>query len=133
MPLFSAISKERLATCDPRLQELFNDVIEFRDCSILVGHRGKAAQDLACAEGNSRAPWPTSNHNCSPSRAVDAAPYPIDWEDIERFKEFADYVKSRATALGIKIRWGGDYRTIKDYDHFELETENVTGPGNAVS
>lgn len=127
MPAFSAISKERLATCDPRLQELFNDVVEFADCSILVGHRGKEAQDMACAAGNSRTPWPTSNHNCSPSRAVDVAPWPIQWEDIEGFRVFAAYVKSRAAALGIGIRWGGDFTTIKDYDHFELAPEESNG------
>lgn len=120
MPSFSRVSKERLATCDQRLQDLFNDVIEFVDCSILVGHRGEEAQNLACAEGNSRTPWPTSRHNCMPSEAVDVSPYPVDWDDIEGFKVFAAYVKSRADALGIKVKWGGDFVSWKDWDHWEI-------------
>lgn len=125
MPAFSAISKERLATCAPELQTLFNDVIELRDCSILVGHRCQADQDIACAAGKSKAPWPTSKHNSEPSQAVDVAPYPIMWGDIAGFKEFSGFVKERAAALGIAIRWGGDFISLKDYDHWELGDSDV--------
>ena len=120
MPGFSALSAERLATAHPDLQRLFNDVIQSQDCSILVGYRGEADQNLVCAAGKSNAPWPTSKHNCQPSHAVDAAPYPVDWADINRFREFGSFVKGRAAELGIAIRWGGDFTTLKDYDHFEL-------------
>lgn len=120
MPTFSPSSTERLATCDQRLQDLFNDVIKVRDCSIMVGYRCKEDQDLACAAGKSKAAWPTSLHNCQPSKAVDVAPWPIRWEDIDGFRLFAAYVKERAAALGIGIRWGGDFTNLKDYDHFEL-------------
>ena len=120
MPAFSKISQDRLAQCEPELQRLFNDVIKHQDCSILVGHRCKDDQDIACQRGLSHTPWPTSKHNCEPSRAVDVAPYPIDWADIRRFQDFAELVKMRAGVLGIPIKWGGDFTTIKDYDHFEL-------------
>lgn len=125
MPSFSPTSAARLATCDLLLQELFNDVVQQYDCAILVGHRGQADQDIACHDGKSKTPWPTSCHNSEPSRAVDAAPTPIDWSDIGRFKDFAAFVKIRAAALGIAIRWGGDFKTLHDYDHFELENSNV--------
>lgn len=78
---------------------------------------------MACQRGLSQKPWPTSKHNSEPSMAVDAAPYPIDWKDIDRFKAFAVLVKDRAAALGIGVKWGGDFKTIKDYDHFELTQE----------
>lgn len=120
MPAFSQRSKDRLASCDVSLKTLFNDVIQHIDCTILVGHRGKEDQDIACHDGKSNTPWPTSCHNATPSRAVDAAPYPIDWNDIDRFRTFAAIVKERADALGIRIRWGGDFVHLKDYDHFEL-------------
>ncbi len=125
MPKFSSISSERLAECHPDLQRLFNDVVVVYDCAILVGERGEAAQNEACACGKSHTPWPTSLHNCSPARAVDAAPYPIDWEDVARFEDFAQFVKQRAEALNIPIRWGGDFTTLKDYDHFELLPEET--------
>lgn len=121
MPTFSQTSLDRLATCHPDLQRLFNDVIQYRDCSILVGHRCEADQDVACATGKSHTPWPTSKHNSEPSMAVDAAPYPLVWEDIQRFKDFADFVMGRAAELGIKIRWGGTFKTLCDLDHFEID------------
>ena len=131
MPTFSDLSLQRLSTCDARLQKLFNDVIQARDCSILVGHRDEAAQVIACSTGKSNTPWPTSKHNSAPSMAVDVAPYPIDWSDIEAFKDFADFVKERAEALGISIRWGGDFTTIRDYDHFEL-IDGALAPGDGI-
>lgn len=120
MALFSETSKTRLQTAHPDLQRLFFDVIQGWDCAILCGHRDEADQAAACAKGNSGTPWPTSKHNSCPSLAVDVAPYPVDWADIQRFKDFAAYVKGRAEALGIAIRWGGDFKSLKDYDHFEL-------------
>lgn len=126
MAAFSQTSLDRLATCAEPLQRLFNDVIQHQDCSILVGHRCKEDQDIACQAGKSHAPWPTSAHNFDPSRAVDAAPYPIDWADLQRFRDFSALVKERAAALGIAIRWGGDFKTLADLDHFELtETPDV--------
>lgn len=127
MNKFSTISQSRLATCHPDLQLLFNDVIQFRDCAILIGHRCEADQALACAAGKSQTPWPASKHNSEPSQAVDVAPSPVDWSNIDGFKSFAAFVKLRAAVLGISIRWGGDFKTLKDYDHFELEEAQVNG------
>lgn len=123
MPKFSQTSQSRLAGCDPRLQELFQDVIQHQDCAILVGHRCEEDQNAACINGKSELVWPNSKHNTQPSLAVDAAPYPIDWDNIESFKLFGMFVKLRAKVLGIPIRWGGDFRSFKDYDHFELEDQ----------
>jgi hypothetical protein len=123
MAKFSQVSKERLATCDHRLQELMNDVIQHVDISILCGYRGKEDQDKACAAGNSKAPFPTSRHNCSPSQAVDVAPFPIDWNDLKRFKELGALVKERAAVLGIPIEWGGDWKKFVDLPHYQLKEE----------
>lgn len=137
MAVFSALSLQRLATCDARLQRLFNDVIQSRDCSILVGHRDAYAQAVAVATGKSKTPWPTSKHNSDPSLAVDVAPYPIDWSDIQAFKDFADFVLERAAVLGVPIRWGGDFTTIRDYDHFEIfelaPGDGITGTDHGTS
>ena len=62
------------------------------------------------------------------SRAVDAAPWPIDWQDTKGFYHFAGFVRGIAAQLGIKIRWGGDWsnnmnlndQTFFDLVHFEL-------------
>ena len=60
MPHFSTLSAERLATCHPDLQRLFNEVVKSVDISILCGHRGQAAQNFAFETGNSQEDWPRS-------------------------------------------------------------------------
>lgn len=120
MATFSQKSLDILATVDRKLYDLCTEVIKDFDFSVIVGHRGEADQDIACANGKSNTPWPTSKHNSCPSQAVDIAPYPIDWNDINRFRELAGAMYAAGNKLGIKIRWGGDFTKLKDYDHFEL-------------
>ena len=45
MPRYSKKSKERLASCDKRLQRVFKEVIKYVDCSILEGYRNKERQN----------------------------------------------------------------------------------------
>jgi len=52
MPRYSKRSKERLASCDERLQEVFNEVIKHVDCSVLEGHRSKERQNKLYDEGH---------------------------------------------------------------------------------
>jgi hypothetical protein len=128
MPRFSQASRTRLETCHPDLIRIFERVILGVDCTILEGHRGKVAQNEAVRTGHSHIRWPNGNHNSFPSRAVDAAPYPIDWDDTERFVRFAYYVLGVAAGMGIPIRWGGDWdgdwdmtdQRLVDMPHYEL-------------
>lgn len=132
MPSFSKQSADRLATCDHRLQMIFNEVIQHIDCTIIEGHRSQASQDKYFAEGKSKLKWPNGEHNKTPSGAVDVAPYPIDWSNkpkaLARFYFFAGYVKSVADSMGFKIRWGGDWdgdmdftdQNFDDLPHFEI-------------
>ena len=61
--------------------------------------------------------------------AVDVAPYPIDWEDRDRFHYFGGYVLGIAKSLGLNIRWGGDWdqdtqtkdNKFDDLVHFEIK------------
>jgi len=128
MPRFGTKSRGRLSSCHPDLQKVFNQVIKEIDCSILCGQRGEKEQNKAFDEGRSKVRFPDGRHNANPSNAVDVAPYPIDWEDRERFHLFAGYVLGIADSMGIKLRWGGDWDrdwTVKDnkFDdlpHFEI-------------
>lgn len=120
MPSFGQKSKERLATCCQELQDLFNSVIQETDCTIICGHRGQKEQDEAFENGFSKVKWPNGNHNKLPSRAVDVCPMPINWDDIEAFKKFAEVVEEHAKKLGIKVTWGGHWTTLKDYPHWEV-------------
>ena len=128
MPRFGGTSKRRLDTCEKDLQLLFNEVIKEFDCSIICGHRGEKAQNEAFERGNSKAKYPKGRHNANPSRAVDVAPYPIDWTDRDRFHYFAGYVMGLASQMGIDLIWGGDWdgdtdlkdNAFDDLVHFEL-------------
>ncbi len=120
MPSFSTASAQRLLTCDHRLQALFTEVIKHADHSVLCGHRNELQQNVEYEEGSSTFKWPHSRHNSVPSQAVDVAPYPIDWDDIPRFMALAAIVKECASRLGIKVRWGGDWKTLRDFVHWEL-------------
>lgn len=138
MPQFSARSTDRLVTADRALQRVFRLVVMRYDCSILCGHRGQVEQSIAYAERRSHAMWPDSPHNTLPARAVDVAPYPIDWGEsgsterrrkaIARFYHFAGYVLSTAEREGVALCWGGDWDCDRDFSdqsfddlvHFEL-------------
>jgi len=120
MPAFGRTSKARLETCDPRIQVLMNEVIKYIDISILCGERSEADQTAAFESGNSKVKFPNSFHNASPSLAVDIAPYPIDWNDIQRFKDMNVIVQREAKKLGIDIEWGGYWKSIKDYPHYQV-------------
>ena len=128
MPSFSYKSLAKLATCDPLLQRVFREAIQNFDCTILEGHRDQARQNQMVAEGKSQVRWPDGKHNTVPSCAVDVTPYPIQWEDRERQTLFAGYVLATAKAMGISLRWGGDWdrdtevrdNTFDDLVHFEI-------------
>lgn len=120
---FGATSKSRLATCDNKLQEICNELIREIDFTVVCGYRTKGEQDKAVAAGNSKTPWPSSRHNIWPSQAVDIAPYNngIDWEDKAAFKELSERFKRIAEEKGIKIVWGGDFKTLHDAPHYQLD------------
>jgi len=128
MSSFSAISNERLDTCDERLQRVFREVVKSFDCTILEGHRGKDLQDMYFSQGKSKVKWPNGEHNKQPSRAVDAMPYPVDWKDTKRMYFFAGFVLATALSMGVRLRWGGDWdsdkilsdQTFNDCPHYEI-------------
>ena len=73
MPQFSIRSQQRLATCAPEIQEIFNAVIASYDCTILTGYRGEGEQNEAFRQGHSKVKFPDSRHNSTPSAAADSA------------------------------------------------------------
>lgn len=134
MPKFGAESNKQLATCHTDLQVVMNEAIKYIDFSVLEGHRGQAAQEAAFAAGNTKLHWPNGKHNKSPSLAVDIAPYPLNWNDTQRFVYFAGFIMAIAKMLLAQgkithvVRWGGDWdndtqvkdESFRDFGHFEL-------------
>ena len=131
MPSFGKSSKAKLQTVDPRLRSILENAIQIMDFTVLEGHRGEEAQEKAFREGRSKARFGQSKHNSHPSQAVDIAPYPIDWEDVESFVLLAGVIKAVAFGMGLdyQIRWGGDWDSdnrmqderFRDYPHFEIK------------
>lgn len=128
---YGKTSKSRLATCHPEIQRLFNSLINDYDISIICGHRTEEEQNAAVASGASKTAYPDSKHNRFPSLGVDAALYPIDWNDAGRHYMFVGVVRERARELGIPIRcgadWDGDFKTsdqtFNDLVHIEYAGE----------
>lgn len=56
----------------------------------------------------------------SQGRAVDLVPYPVDWNDLAKFRSIAEAMKQAAKELNVTINWGGDWQKTKDYPHFEV-------------
>lgn len=134
MPKFSQSSFSKLSTCHQDLQVLFYEVIKSFDCKILEGYRNQEDQDKALSKGTTQLSWPHGKHNHQPSMAVDVAPYPVDWNNTDRFYFFAGYVLGIAQKLKDEgkmshiVRYGGDWNgnkniddeNFKDLVHFEL-------------
>jgi hypothetical protein len=105
-----------------------NEAIKYVDFSITCGFRNQADQDKAFAEGYSKVKWPDGMHNKNPSRAVDVAPYPIDWNDAEAFTFLSGIIKGLSFALNIPITCGIDWdndlvikeHSFKDRPHIQL-------------
>ena len=119
---FGKRSKERLKGVNPKLVNVINQLIKIMDVTVIEGLRSQERQDELVAKGASKTKY--SKH--IEGRAVDIAPYPIDWEDRERFHYMGGMLRGIAQNMGVSIRWGGDWDNdgeIKDNDlvHVELK------------
>lgn len=124
---FSKASLTRLKTCHPDLQAVCFELIKQYDFSVLEGHRGQEAQDAAYMAGNSKVKYPNSAHNKNPSLAVDIAPYPIDWENLSRFKEMiyrfdaiANMLRERGE-IESNFEYGAFWSALRDFPHIEIK------------
>lgn len=120
MAQFGGRSLTALQTTHPLLVRVLNLAIVSCDFMVIQSSRTKLEQEADYKKGNSRAHWGQSAHDFEPSFAVDCAPLPLNWSNIHSFEVMASVVKAAAQQLNIPIVWGGDWRTIKDFPHFEL-------------
>ena len=141
--LISPIMIERLAKLLQRGAEKYNDrnwekgmpLSVYMDSGMrhlykfLEGHRDEERQNKLYEEGKTKVYWPNGRHNAKPSKAADVVPYPIDWDDRERFHLFAGFVIGIAKSMGVTLRWGGDWdqdwtvmdNKFDDFPHFEIK------------
>lgn len=141
MRTFGERSKGNLKGVHPLLVQIATKALQdgAQDFTVICGPRSKADQEKAFDSGNTKVHYPNSAHNATHPKtgeprscAIDVIPYPFtNWEDpkmLTGWKSIADAMMAAAAALGVKIRWGGDFnrdgnKTTSDaWDkpHFEL-------------
>lgn len=121
-------SLDRLKGVNPSLVAVFKRACETMpfDVTVLEGLRSYERQQELLMKGATKVS--VSRHMSG--NALDIAPYPIDWNDLERFQIVAEHMFKAAEELGVVIRWGGTWersftKPVKwakflDAPHFEL-------------
>ena len=137
MPKFGRRSRQRLKGVDARLVSVLNEVVKYFDITVIEGLRSQERQNELVEQGKSK----TKFGKHVQGKAVDIAPYPIDWNARDDFHYLGGFVLGIAAKLGVNVRWGGDWsspsldkdvmagreqRTTKDngFDdlvHFEIQ------------
>ena len=105
MPKFGKRSKERLRGIDTRLVNVLNELVKIMDVTIIEGLRSEQRQEKLLKEGSTKTKF--SKHITG--KAVDLAPYPIDWKDRDRFHYMGGMIRGIAKQLNVPVRWGGDW------------------------
>lgn len=120
-------SVERLESVNERLQRVIRKAFETMpfDITVIEGIRSAETQKEYVRKGASK----TYHSRHLTGHAIDMAPYPVDWNDLERFAIMAEHVLAASKALEIPVKWGGtwsdstaDWKSTKFFDgpHFEL-------------
>jgi len=117
MPEFSKRSLDKLNGVDGRLKLICNEAIKEIDFSVIDGLRDLETQKKYFESGKSK----TMKSKHLEGLAVDLAPYPLDWNNINSFVELSKVIKKIAIKNNIAIVWGGDWKTFKDYPHYEIK------------
>jgi peptidoglycan L-alanyl-D-glutamate endopeptidase CwlK len=102
---FGKRSKERLKGVKPELVNVLNELVKIMDVTVIDGLRTKERQEELVASGASKTKY--SKH--LEGKAVDLAPYPIDWKDRDRFHYMGGMIRGIAKQLNVNVRWGGDW------------------------
>lgn len=114
-------SLKNLQGVDPKLQKLISELIKQSpyDFTVIEGLRTLERQKELLALKKTQ----TLNSKHLLGKAVDFVVYDeteqLTWEP-KYYKTVADKAKDIAKELNIQITWGGDWKTLKDYDHLEL-------------
>ena len=126
-------SLARLQGVDETLVNVVKRAIEISevDFTVMEGVRTLERQRELYAQGRT-APgkivtWTMKSKHIE-GKAVDLVPYPLDWNDIDKFNKIKDAMFQAAKELDVNLRWGadwdgdGNYREKGEYDspHFEI-------------
>ena len=107
---FGKRSKQRLKGVDAKLVNVLNELIKIMDVTVIEGLRSEERQKERLAKGATKVKY--SKH--MEGKAVDIAPYPIDWKNRDGFHYMGGMIRGIGQQLGVKIRWGGDWDSDGD-------------------
>lgn len=123
---------ELLQPVHPKLAMVIRAVSEVWDLVLLESERSKEKEEENIRTGKSHLTDPMRCLHLKQAdgyvHAVDLAFDPINWKDTRRFFYLGGYIRATALAMGVTIRWGGDWdsdtdendQTFFDLVHFEL-------------
>ena len=129
---FGTASRVILTQCDPAIVEVcelalrgYYRTVTSVDFAVREGVRDRETQDALYAQGLTRVKWPGSAHNKTPSQAFHAIPWHaraphVRWGDHRAFEVMATHILGAASVLQVPMLWGGHWKTLRDYAHFEL-------------
>jgi len=109
MPHYGKRSKRRMKGIDPRLRKVLDELIKIMDVTIIEGVRSAEKQQEYFIKGKSKIDGITKKGQHQKGKAVDLAPYPIDWEDRDRMHYMGGMLRGIGHMMGYKLRWGGDW------------------------
>jgi len=130
MPRFGKRSKERLKGVDARLQNVLNELIKIMDVTIIEGMRSDEKQKEYFDKGKSKIDGITKKGQHQLGKAVDLAPYPIDWNDRDTFYYMGGMLRGIAQQLNLNVRYGGDWDSdgkTKDNNFDDLVHVEIRG------
>lgn len=124
MNKISSRSIKNIQGIDPRLSLIVGMVLARGkvDLTITCGLRSLEDQQKAFKNGASKLDGINKKSKHQIGKAIDFIPYPFNgWGDIKSFKKVGEELKVCADYLGIKNSYGGDWKSFKDYPHFQLD------------
>ncbi len=115
-------SEENLRGVHEALQRIVRRAIQItkQDFTVIEGLRTKERQAQLVKDGFSQ----TMNSKHLTGRAVDIIPFPVlaNWSGYkaQQWKDIADAMKAAAKEQGVRLTWGGDWRSFIDKPHYEI-------------
>ena len=115
----------RLKGVDPNLVKVIKEAAKSAKTpfKVLEGLRTAAKQAEYFKKGTSRLDGVRKKSKHQLGRAVDIVPIVNGKVEVRSWVPFypmADNVKAAARKLGVKITWGGDWKSFPDGPHFEV-------------
>lgn len=115
-------SLKELGGVHPSLVAVVKRAIELttQDFTVFDGIRTIEEQREHVRKGNSK----TMKSKHIEGRAVDLVPWINNgprWEPLSAFEPIAKAMKQAAAELGVPLTYGGEWKTFKDYPHWELK------------